>query len=46
MVEDAGRPELWEMGRRAGGSAGNPAWDDPNYELALDGSLYAFPARS
>jgi prepilin-type processing-associated H-X9-DG protein/prepilin-type N-terminal cleavage/methylation domain-containing protein len=38
LVEDAGRPELWRMGRRAAGGAANGAWADPNYELALDGS--------
>jgi prepilin-type N-terminal cleavage/methylation domain-containing protein/prepilin-type processing-associated H-X9-DG protein len=38
LVEDAGRPELWKMGHRIAGIAGNPAWADPNYELALDGS--------
>jgi len=38
LVEDAGRPELWRMGHHAAGVAGNPAWADPNYELALDGS--------
>jgi prepilin-type processing-associated H-X9-DG protein len=38
LIEDAGRPELWKMGRRIDGWAGNPAWADPNYEVALDGS--------
>jgi prepilin-type processing-associated H-X9-DG protein len=38
LVEDAGRPELWKMGRRIDGRAGNPAWADPYYEVALDGS--------
>jgi len=38
LIEDAGRPELWKMGRRIFGVAGNPAWADPDYELALDGS--------
>jgi len=38
LVEDAGRPELWKMGRRIDGWANNPAWADPYYEVALDGS--------
>ena len=38
IVEDAGRPELWRMRRRAGGTSANPAWSDPDYEIALDGS--------
>jgi prepilin-type N-terminal cleavage/methylation domain-containing protein len=38
LQEDAGRPELWRMGRRAAGSAGDAGWADPNYEIALDGS--------
>lgn len=38
LQEDAGRPELWRMGRRASGSSGNAGWADPNYEIALDGS--------
>ncbi len=38
LVEDAGRPELYRMGRHAVGGAGNGAWADPDYELALDGS--------
>jgi prepilin-type processing-associated H-X9-DG protein len=38
LVEDAGRPELWKMGRRAAGQSGDPAWADPDYEIALDGS--------
>jgi prepilin-type N-terminal cleavage/methylation domain-containing protein len=38
LQEDAGRPELWRMGRRASGVAGNGGWADPHYEIALDGS--------
>jgi prepilin-type processing-associated H-X9-DG protein len=38
LVEDAGRPQLWKMGRRIAGWAANAAWADPNYEVALDGS--------
>jgi len=38
LVEDAGRPELWRMGRHIAGLAGNPGWADPMYEIALDGS--------
>src|SRR5262249_262433 len=38
LVEDAGRPELYRMGRFAGNSAYNGAWAEPDYELALDGS--------
>jgi len=38
LIEDVGRPELWKMGRRIDGTSGNPAWADPNYEVALDGS--------
>lgn len=38
LVEDAGRPELWRMGRRATGGSSSGAWADPHYELALDGS--------
>jgi hypothetical protein len=38
IQEDAGRPELWRMGRRAPGVSGNAGWADPNYEIALDGS--------
>jgi prepilin-type N-terminal cleavage/methylation domain-containing protein len=39
LQEDAGRPELWKMGRRAAGESSSAAgWADPNYELALDGS--------
>jgi prepilin-type N-terminal cleavage/methylation domain-containing protein/prepilin-type processing-associated H-X9-DG protein len=38
LVEDAGRPELWKMGRRIAGKAGNCGWADPHFEVALDGS--------
>jgi prepilin-type N-terminal cleavage/methylation domain-containing protein len=38
VQEDAGRPELWRMRRRAPGTSGNAGWADPNYEIALDGS--------
>ncbi|MEX2173839.1 MAG: DUF1559 domain-containing protein [Pirellulaceae bacterium] len=38
LVEDAGRPELWRMGRRAEGRATDAGWADPNFEIALDGS--------
>ena len=38
LQEDAGRPELWRMGRRAPGSASDAGWADPDYEIALDGS--------
>lgn len=38
VVEDAGRPELWRMGRRIAGFSANAGWADPNYEIALDGS--------
>ena len=41
LVEDAGRPELWRVGRhRAVGVAPDAGWADPNYEIALDGSDY------
>jgi prepilin-type N-terminal cleavage/methylation domain-containing protein/prepilin-type processing-associated H-X9-DG protein len=41
LVEDAGRPELWRVGRRrAAGVASDAGWADPNYEIALDGSDY------
>ncbi len=41
LVEDAGRPELWRVGRkRAVGIAPDAGWADPNYEIALDGSDY------
>jgi prepilin-type N-terminal cleavage/methylation domain-containing protein/prepilin-type processing-associated H-X9-DG protein len=47
LVEDAGRPELYRMGRHAVGGAGNGCWADPDYELALDGSdtLYTGPGQ-
>ena len=38
VVEDGGRPELWRMGRRITGAAGNGGWTDPDVEIALDGS--------
>ena len=38
LQEDAGRPELWRMGRRVNGSSINAAWADPDFEIALDGS--------
>src|SRR5262245_2485183 len=38
IVEDAGRTELYRMGRRAAGNSSSGAWADPDYELALDGS--------
>jgi prepilin-type processing-associated H-X9-DG protein len=38
LVEDAGRPHLFRMGRRADGVAYAGGWADPNYEIALDGS--------
>jgi len=38
LVEDAGRPALWKLGHRIVGVAANPAWADPDYEIALDGS--------
>lgn len=38
VVEVAGRPELWRMGRRAAGRSQNAGWADPAYEIALDGS--------
>jgi len=41
LVEDAGRPELWRVGRhRAAGIATDAGWADPSYEIALDGSDY------
>jgi prepilin-type processing-associated H-X9-DG protein len=41
LVEDAGRPELWRVGRRrAVGRASAAGWADPDYEIALDGSDY------
>jgi prepilin-type processing-associated H-X9-DG protein/prepilin-type N-terminal cleavage/methylation domain-containing protein len=47
LVEDAGRPELYRMGRKASGGSNNSAWADPDYELALDGSdtLYTGPGQ-
>jgi prepilin-type N-terminal cleavage/methylation domain-containing protein/prepilin-type processing-associated H-X9-DG protein len=42
LVEDAGRPELWRMGRHIAGVAGNAGWADPSYEIALDGSDLLF----
>jgi prepilin-type N-terminal cleavage/methylation domain-containing protein/prepilin-type processing-associated H-X9-DG protein len=47
LVEDAGRPELYRMGRKAVGGSGNGAWADPDFELALDGSdtLYTGPGQ-
>jgi prepilin-type processing-associated H-X9-DG protein len=38
LVEDAGRPELWRMGRRIAGTSASAGWADPSYEIALDGS--------
>lgn len=38
LQEDAGRPELWRMRKRASGHSGNAGWADPHYEIALDGS--------
>ena len=38
VAECAGRPELWRMGRCIAGASNNPAWSDPNLEIALDGS--------
>ena len=38
VVEDAGRPELWRMGRRIPGTSKNGGWADLHYEIALDGS--------
>ncbi len=41
LVEDAGRPQLWRVGRRrTAGIAEDAGWADPNYEIALDGSDY------
>jgi prepilin-type N-terminal cleavage/methylation domain-containing protein/prepilin-type processing-associated H-X9-DG protein len=37
-VEDAGRPDLWRMGKRTGQTGYNGGWADPDYEIALDGS--------
>lgn len=38
LEEDAGRPELWRMGRLADGNSTNGAWADPEFEIALDGA--------
>ena len=38
LQEDAGRPELWRMGRRVNGNSTNGAWADPDFEIALDGA--------
>jgi len=38
LQEDAGRPTLYRMGRRASGTAMNAGWADPDYSIALDGS--------
>jgi prepilin-type N-terminal cleavage/methylation domain-containing protein len=39
LQEDAGRPQLWKMGRRSAAESSSAAgWADPNYEIALDGS--------
>jgi prepilin-type N-terminal cleavage/methylation domain-containing protein len=38
LQEDAGRPHLFRMGRRASGIAVNAGWADPDYSNALDGS--------
>ena len=38
VVEDAGRPDLWRMGKRTGQTGQNGGWADPDYEIALDGS--------
>ncbi len=38
VVEDAGRTELWRMGRHAQGFSYSGGWATPDYELALDGS--------
>ncbi|MDX1947162.1 MAG: DUF1559 domain-containing protein [Pirellulaceae bacterium] len=38
LVEDAGRPDLWKLGRRVAGTTDNPGWADPDFEIALDGS--------
>lgn len=38
LLEDAGRPQLWRMGRPASGRAHNAGWADPDYSIALDGS--------
>jgi prepilin-type N-terminal cleavage/methylation domain-containing protein len=38
LQEDAGRPQLWRMGRLASGRSSDAGWADPEYEIALDGS--------
>jgi type II secretory pathway pseudopilin PulG len=38
LLEDAGRPQLWRMGRLASGRSQNCGWGDPDYAIALDGS--------
>lgn len=38
LQEDAGRPQLWRMGRLASGSSRSCGWADPDYSIALDGS--------
>lgn len=38
LQEDAGRPQLWRMGRLASGNSKNCGWADPEYSIALDGS--------
>jgi prepilin-type N-terminal cleavage/methylation domain-containing protein len=38
LLEDAGRPQLWRMGRLASGRSQNCGWADPDYSIALDGS--------
>jgi prepilin-type N-terminal cleavage/methylation domain-containing protein/prepilin-type processing-associated H-X9-DG protein len=39
VVEEAGRPELWRIGKRiVGSSSSNAAWADPASEIGLDGS--------
>lgn len=47
LVEDAGRPQLWRMGRPADGIAEDAAWANPQYEIALDGSdrLFSGPGQ-
>lgn len=42
LVEDAGRPRLWRMGKPAAGVAADAAWANPQYEIALDGSDWLF----
>ena len=38
LLEDAGRPDLWRMGRPVSGNSTNGAWADPDFEIALDGA--------